>query len=328
MRIKLQNIVLGNNITGMQIALLKDAVFIPVSFVPAFGWEYINYEHPITQLIRTNKTDIPHLRHFKYRLVTEEGTITVPCFLWELEALYKYILQMSNRLYDSYKVVKAKHYSDNVVTLVTEYGNSFEIEFDNCQVINPDYSWYDTVEVPEESHESEFCHLLYYLILSKDTDDMKGISYQYDIEKLENEYFHKIWYSSLFGAKKFLIGNDPKRKKHTLTTRHICLFIENVNRSEKDEEKYEVAEIRKEIYRLLGPRHKRIADRVLSFDKAIQKVELSSSINVYKNTEHVDFIYYTDKEEIICPKNLTFLDWPQSYPRILISQLKEIMTSL
>ncbi len=153
---------------------------------------------------------------------------------------------------------------------------------------------------------------------------MKGISSKYDIETLEDEFFTKIWYGPLFGPKKFLIGIDPRRKKQTITTRYICLFKENVPNSELDDEIYSVAEARKEIYRLLAPRHKRISDRILTFDKSISKIELSSKVNIYKNSETVEFVYYTDKEEILCQKNLNYSDWPLSYPRILISRLAEI----
>jgi len=325
MKIKIPKIVIGNNLTGMQVAIQQDATFIPVSYLNAFGWEHTTYDHHITQFIRSKRVEKDSTINHKYKISSKHGTEFIPCFYWELEALYKYILLMSNRLYDSHRVTNVKHYSDNVLTLVSAFGNSFEIEFDTCHVINPDYNWYDSISEPFESHESDSCHLIYYLILSKDTEDMKGIQYQYDIEELEEEYFTKIWYSSLFGSKKFLVGNDPRRKKQTTTTRNICLFIENVDLSEINDEKYSVAEIRKEIYKLLGSRHKRIADRILSFDKSIQKIELSSRVNVYEDTDNVKYLYYTDKEEILCPKNLDSSEWPQSYPRILISQFKETM---
>ena len=328
MKIKLPKIVIGTNLTGMQIALNSDAVFIPVSFLPAFGWEHSEFDHSIAQQIRYNKPELDHIKKFRYQITTNQGKLPVKCFYWELEALYKYILQMSNRLYDSQRIVHVRQYSANVITLVSIYGNSFDIEFDTCQVINPNYEWFDSMLTPIETYQSDSTHILYQLILSKETEDMKGISYEYDIEHLEDEYFTQIWYSSMFGPKKFLLGQNTKQKKQTITTRNICLFVENVSDSELYDEKYSVAEARKEIYKLLAPRHKRIADRILAFDKTIDKIELSSKVNIYENTESMKFIYYTNKEEIICPSNLDYSVWPQSYPRTLMSLLKKNMISV
>jgi len=324
-KIRLKNIVIGRDLCGMQIALLKDATFIPISFLPSFGWETTNYNNPIINFNRTFKKGrkIPEL----YIVKTKHSNKNIDCFNWELEYIYRYILQLSDRLYDSDSLIGAKIYSDNCITLLSKYGNSVEIEFDTCHVLNPDYTWFEYIQDPLENISSEYAHIIYYLILSKDTDDMKGISYEYDIEELNNEYFSKIWYSPLFGPKRCLIGRDVKRKKATLTTRHICLFIENVSISEIEEEKYSVAEARKEIYKLLGTRHKRISDRILSFDKSICKINLQTNLDMYKDTDNVKFIYYTNKEEILCQKNLNFSDWPQSSPRTLMYQLQEIITS-
>lgn len=328
MKIKLSNIVIGTNLTGMQVALSKDATFIPVSYLPAFGWEYSEFDHPVVLQNRINKNEFEYIKQFRYQITTEQGKLPVKCFYWELEAIYKYILQMSNRLYDSQRIVNVRQYSANVVTLVSLYGNSFDIEFDTCHVINPNYEWFDSMLSPIETYQSDSTHILYQLILSKETEDMKGISYEYDIEHLEDEYFTQIWYSSMFGPKKFLQGQNIKQKKQTITTRNICLFIENVPDSELDAEKYQVSEVRKEIYKLLGTRHKRIADRVLAFDKSIDKIELSSNVDMYEDTDTMKFVYYTNKEEIICPKNLDYMDWPQSYPRTLMCLLKKSMISV
>lgn len=327
MKIKLSRIVIGDNITGMQIALKNDAVFIPVSFIPSFGWEFLKKDHPCIENLRKYKTELPLIQENKYKITTEEGSEYVPCFLWELEALYRYILIMSNRMFDSSRVKSIKHYSENEVTIVTEFGSS-KIEFEKCWIVNPNSTWFDSYLLPTKTYESEFAHLIYYLILAKDTPDMKGVSISYDSETLDDEYFTKVWYHPLFGPKKLLLGNDPKRKRKTISSRHLCFFIENVNIENISDYKYEIAEIRKEIYKLTAPHYKRISDRILSFDKSITRFDIKTNLDVYENTKDVEFVYYTDKEEILCQENLDFSTWPQSYPRILISQMKETTISL
>lgn len=326
MKIRLPRIVVGRNIVGMQIALQNNAVFIPISFLPSFGWETLDEDLPIITYLRSRR-GFQREHPSRYIITSEEGTKEVSCFQWELEDLYQYLLFMSNALYSASKSERANLLSENTLSIVSSYGNSVEIEFEKCWIINPEEEWFNSIFPVEETIEGETSHLLYTLFLSKDTDDMKGISSKYDIETLEGEFFTKIWYGPLFGPKKFLLGNDPRKKKQTITTRHICLFKENVANSELEDEIYSVAEARKEIYKLLAPRHKRISDRILTFDKSISKIELSSKIDIYKNLENIEFVYYTDKEEILCQKNLNYLDWPLSYPRILISRLAEI-TSL
>lgn len=326
MKIRLPKIVIGRNIVGLQIAILKDAVFIPISFIPSFGWEFLNYDNPIISYLRAGR--IEQYTPFIYNILTKEESIDVHCFQWELEELYKYLLFMSNRLFDSAKSNMANLRSDTTINIASKYGNSLEIEFEKCWVVNPEDGWFTSYLSSEEDIVGETTHLLYSLLLSKDTEDMKGISYQYDMETLTNNFFTKIWYSRLFGPKKFLTGYDPKRKKQTITTRHLCLFVENVPNIEIEEEIYSIAEARKEIYKLLAPRHKRISDRILTFDKNISKIELSSKVSIFQNTECVEYIYYTNKEEILCQKNLNYSDWPQSYPHILMSQLAEIVNSV
>lgn len=325
MKIKLPKIVLGRDLIGMQIALQNDAVFIPISFLPAFGWETLNDELPIISYLRSRRFE--REAGPRYVLSTEAGSTQVSCFQWELEDLYKYLLFMSNKLYNIVKSKAANLNSENTVSIISKFGNSLEIEFEKCWVVNPEEEWFSSIYPVEENIEGETSHLLYSLFLSKDTDDMKGISYQYDIESLEDEFFTKIWYGPLFGPKKILVGNDVKKKKKTVTTRYICLFIENVPNSELENEIYSIAEARKEIYKLLAPRHKRISDRILTFDKSISRIELSSKVDIYKNLDKVEFVYYTDKEEILCQKNLDYLAWPQSYQRTLMSRLLEISNS-
>lgn len=306
----------------MQIALQNDAVFIPISFLPSFSWETLEEDLPIITYLRSRRFE--REASSRYKIVTESATHSVSCFLWELEELYKFLLFMSNKLYSLHKNRSAYLSSENTLSVIPKQGTSLEIEFEKCWIINPEDEWFSANFPADQSIEGETTHLLYSLYLSKDTDDMKGISSQYDIEILEDEFFTKIWYGPLFGPKKVLIGNDVKNKKQTLTTRYICLFKENVANSELEDDIYSVAEARKEIYRLLAPRHKRISDRILTFDKSISKIELSSKVDVYKNTDRIEFVYFTEKEELLCRKNLDYLAWPQSYQRILMSRLTEI----
>ena len=47
MFIKLNKVIIAQDLTGMILAPMLGAVFIPVSYLPPFGWEYIDFNAPI-----------------------------------------------------------------------------------------------------------------------------------------------------------------------------------------------------------------------------------------------------------------------------------------
>jgi len=324
MFIKLNKVIIAQDLTGMILAPMLGAVFIPVSYLPPFGWEYIDFNAPIISDFKfLLKKDEKYEKHER-GIVTKEGTIMPSLYYWEIERFYKMFLNFNSLIYNDFSF-------DSVVCdnkklyFHSKSGLALTVQYDVCWVVNPGKHFYINKEnEPDSVVESEAAHILYALKIRTDTPDAKGIQHQYDIEECSKFPITKIWYSSLFGKKKVKRGYDPKNKKETITTRDVVFFCENVPINDVENEEYQIYQIRKTIYNALI-KHKRIADRIMSFEKDIKKFVLSTNLDLYKDTDSEKYIYFNEKSEIICQKNLEKPYLPRSSQRILHFTMNKII---
>jgi hypothetical protein len=315
-KIHLNKIVIASDLTGMIMAPILGAIFIPVSFSKSFGWEYDqNIDISLINLFRNiNRRKMKGFNvERQYTICQDDNTEYIKCFYWEIEDLYKYLLLNTSMIYEGFNIKSANNFVKNQINFNTNYGTELIVTFDKCWIINPSDSWFRTNLEYTQKISSNNCHVISHLVIRKDTDDMKGVVYSNDIEICENEYFDKIWYSGPFGVKRYLLGNNPRTRTKTVSTRNICFIKQDVNVEDIDNEEHSAAEIRKNIYNKLCVYNKRIAERYYSFEKNINKIIVSTNIDIYENTDNIEFIYYNDKKDIICQKNINYANWSHSY---------------
>ena len=332
MRLNLENVVIGSDLTGMILAPILGAIFIPVSFNKSFAWEYDNsIEHPFVNHVRNlDRRMYNNIDDNEYRyIISKNGNPEhIKTFYWELENVYRYFLSISGGIYNNFGIMKANNLIKNQINFSTKYGTELIVNYKKCWIINPNSNWFKSYLEPIETIESETCHLLHHLVISKQTEDMKGVQYENDIQEIENGFFDMIWNSSPTGPKKYLVGYSPFQKRKTLTTRNIVFVKKNVPIEELDDEKYCTASVRIEMYKILSQYNKRIAERYSGFDKSISKIVVSTNLDIYENTDDTNFIYYDDKKEIICRENLQLDKWQLSSQRQLYQTMDSIINSI
>lgn len=329
-KIHLEKIIISSDLTGMIMAPILGAVFIPVSFNHSFAWEYDSeLDISITSFIRkSNRRFIKNSKNVehKYLIHKKDGIENVSCFYWELEDFYKLLLINSNSIYNNFQIKTASMFTEKQINFSTKHGIDLIVTFDKCWIINPNSTWFFSYLEPVSSVESDSVHMINHLILSNKQKDMKGIQFQYDIETPFGHNFDFIWYSAPFGQKKYKIVTNARTKKRIITTRNMCFVYKNVPKDQLEEEKYSLAEIKRDMYKYLSVYNKRIAERYTAFEEHINTILVSTDIDIYENTDNIEFIYYTNKKEIICKENLKYDKWQQSYQQQLYQIMDLIIT--
>jgi hypothetical protein len=316
-KIHLNKIVLASDITGMIMAPILGAIFIPVAYCRPYGWEYDqDLDISLIQTFRkVNKKNLlfPHRYENTYFITENDEKKNINCFYWEIEELYKYLLTNTSMIYENFQIKTVNNFIKNQMNFNTRYGTELIVTFDKCWIINPNDSWFNTNLECERKTVSETCHFIDHLSLKKETDDMKGVTYYNDIELINNNYYDKVWHSNPFGPKKFLLGYNPKAKCHTVSSMNLTFIKQNINKEDLEEEVHSLSESRKCIYKYLSKYYKRIAERYSHFDKNIGRMIISTNLNFYKDDDSINFIYYDDIKEIICQKNVNYNNWSHSY---------------
>lgn len=333
MFIKLKKVIISSDITGMILAPILDAVFIPVSFLESFAWEYIDFDVPLIQYIkdyfyvRSTQFENDNDRSEQYKIYTQKQVIQPKLFYWEIERFYKMYLLHSSLIYDDFTFDKV-FVQNKTLYFHSKSGLALTVGYDICYVVNPGDHYYINHEIQAyETVSSATAHLLYYLNIRTDTADAKGIQHPYDIHEYDVPPITKIWYSKPFGPKKYQTGYDPKKKKKIITTRDLTFFCENIPIENINNEEFEISQIRKSIFNSLTE-HKRIVERPVSFEKDIKKFILSTNLDMFKDTDHEKFIYFNDKSEIVCQNNLKQPYSQQSSQHILHSTMNKTIGSL
>lgn len=315
-------------------ALKENAIFIPVSFFTSFSWEYdINFCPEFLFQLKTfckrpkkkvqSENEIPFIR--------ENGGIIHPkMFYWELEDFCKILLTISSSLYNDFSFNKFILNEDSV-DLISKNGYTDTIHFDKCWIINPGSHLMESSSFePIEIQESNVAHILYHFQIRKENANHTGIGFSNHIDYTNDSkwQFDKIWYGKPFGKNVYNCGIHNKTKQPVYTTSHLTVICENVDIDKIDDEIYDIYAIRKAFWKYFQPNHKRIREMSLSYDKNIDKIILSTNINMYEDTENIKFIYYENKNEIINEENLNHKCWPESSQRTLYKVMRQIMSSL
>lgn len=337
MFVNLPRIIIGTDLCGMIMAPILDAVFIPVSYCAPFGWEFSNQDiqnlYNLKQYFEieafpSETTTVKKIRKERQIIRFQNKTIKPKFFLWEIEKYYKSFLTLASKLYDEFTFEQA-NFSEKTINFYSSKGRELSVQFDKCWIINPSNKFIHNLNLnPEETITGATAHFLYYLELNTDAKDAKALQREYDFEKIDHPLLSKIWWSAPFGPKQFTLTTDPKSKKRVLTSEHITFFLENVNIENIEDETYQIHNIRTEIFNMLAPKYKRVKDRGPSFDRYIKRICLTTNLDIYEDTEDIKFIYYSDKSEIICKKNLDPLFWPESSQRTLMKSIEKTITSL
>jgi hypothetical protein len=322
-------IILGDNITGMIMAPVMNAVFIPVSFKKPFSWDYSNnIDIPNIDILRKNFIFKNKIKDEDYTLSSPDGQIDIKYYDYEILKYYSLLLSINGLLFDEFSTKKAIQITENCINLESKFGIEYIINYNKLYVINPSREWFTSLILKtSKSVRSNHCHAIYHLKLSKNSSDMKGVVISCDMENIEHELFDKIYYSHPFSPKKYLKGYSPFHKVNTLSTRNICFFANNKLKKDINSEIYSTVEVRKEIYKYLSVYNRRIAERYFDFDENIEKMITYTDIDLYKNTDTVEFIYYEDKEEIICQRNLQLEKLSGSFQLHTLNLLNSIINS-
>lgn len=321
MKIKIPKIVIGTDLTGMIVAAKENAIFIPVSFCPSFGWEYTNFDVPIIKFIREflliKKSFRNVDKHYnKFSISTSNETIFVNCFYWEIERFFEFLFCLNNNMWKNFSYQKCFHnekcirFSGSLTDLTVEY--------DKLIVINPNSSWFSS-EILEKTktEHTELAHIIYYLRLAtEEHPDMKGLRFPCDLQTVNNQIFNKVWYNKPFGERNVQASIDVKNKNSPPSTKRLTFITENVPIDQIHDPKFEIGNVRLSILSFLK-KYKRIYDHGKSFDKFIKKMIISGEVDYYSNSENENFIYFEDKSEIVCSQNLDSIGWQDSFLRTL-----------
>lgn len=315
----------------MILAPILGAVFIPVSFLPSFAWEHCTFPVPLIEnhlkycYVTSLYEKLEDLEESKI-IRTDSEIIRPTLYYWQIERFYRMFLLQSSLIYDDFTIQSA-HIYNNVVDLKS--ANSFiSIAFNTCYVINSGQHFITFSEMlPKEEVKSDAAHYLYHLKIKKETKDQKGIQHEFDLINCDFEPFTKIWYSSPFGIKKYEKGYDPKNKRKTFSTKDLVFICENIPIEDLNDERFDVHEIRVKMYQFLS-NYKRIRERPVAFEKNITRFRLSTDLDIYDDTENLKFIYFNEKSEIVCQKNLDERSWPASSQLILYKTMTKIINFL
>lgn len=313
------------------------AIFVPTLYVPPFAWEYTNAD--ISSFFNLKNYFLADERTIFEKKTTKEQSIIrfqdkivkPKFFLWEIERFYKMFLTLASKLYDEFGFEQANIFPDRkIINFYSSKGQELSVEFDQCWIINPTNKFINIQNIePVDTIAGETSHLLFYTEINTDAKDAKALQREFDIENLEEgSYFSRIWWSAPFGPKKFVFTTDPKTKKRVITSDCLTFLKENVNSSDLDNDEYQIYNGRNEIFKILAPRYKRIKDRGMSFDRFTKRICLTTNLDIYENMENIKFIYYNDKSEIICKKNLNPQFWPESSQRTLMKSIEETIIFL
>lgn len=326
MYLKIPKIVVGNDITGMVVAAREGATFIPVSYFSPFSWEYINiqfdwvvFNRNMLKLWKQNKYESELMKRRYYLFKTQDEEFIPKTYLFELEEMLIAFLGLSGQLWNDFSFTSCVH-NDHTIKFNGKY-DCLVVDFKEMIVVNPYNGFFssESLEV-QENKQSQMAHLLYHLRLNTEKiKDLKGLSVDYDLERINGSIFSKMWTNNPFGMKKFQFGFNHRAMVHTTTTINFVLFLENIPQEFKNLEEFDPYVLRKQIQQVFSPRSRRIKKKTFIFDQFIKKYCVSSEIDVYENTESIKFVYFEDKSEILCEDTLNINSWQGSFLSFLLN---------
>lgn len=329
MHIKIPRIVVGNDITGMVLAAYYNAMFIPVNYFSPFAWEYTNEVYSDTNMLfrkvfktfpskfkltgRENFFKFHNEDNYYYSVSDENSRIYPKMFLWELELQYKLLFRMNNNLWNDFDISHCEHSGKNFI--FKSKNNILSVDFKKAWVINPNETFFNSSTATKvNTFKSDNVHCLSHIEIDVDNhSDMNGIHYHNDFEEVQNSIINKIWYNKPFGMKEFNFGFNPKTKEATCTTQHIVCLSENLTFDQLHSEDYDDNKIRAAVFDLFSPFHRRISRSKYNFFRFVRKYIVSSNIDEYWDEDNIDFVYYSDKSEILCQKLLNYHMWQDSF---------------
>lgn len=327
MFIKLPKVVIGNNLTAMVTAANLGAFFIPVDYHQPFAWEFLDFKLKQIYFLRSCYRSKKRDDHLMYRYKSENFTWDPPCFLWELEQYMKFFLGITSLLYDDFKnhhCYLSSIEGVNILNVHSLNGGTLTIQFGECWIANPDSKFFtNLINNPIENIQSEQCHILYHMKLNTEKYyDMKGMVVEYDMEDIKGQLFNKKWNALPFGPKILMKSWDKIKKKQTVSTHDAVFICENVDQELIDTHDYNISNMRLQIYAYMSQFSKRIKERIMNYEYFLNKMVLSTNLDIYTDLDNVKFIY-PDKEEVLCQNNLEKHFMSGSYRRIHFRTTKQ-----